>query len=155
MTGFLDAKHNGKEKVMRSKSLLAVVAIVGLGLSGCFRGAVPGAEVTPLGTVVFNAEASSVVARQDDPLALLEAKTAAETMAQAELLKKIKGAFVSGEATVGDLMFASQEASTRVEGYLSRVEVTFSESPAEEGMVTAKATLEIPRAKESLADYVD
>ncbi len=110
-------------------------------------GAITGAWVTPRGTVAFCAEGTSVAAKPDDPIHLLEARCAAATMAKANLLALIAGEEVEGHMTVGDLMFESQEAAVRVEGFLVRAIVTFPETPAMDapGVVTARAAVELTR----------
>jgi hypothetical protein len=141
---------------MKGKLMLMAAVILSLALLGCKTTTVPGGKVTPEGTVVFSATGSSIVAREDDALALLEARTAAETIAEAELLKKVKGAFINSKVTVGDLMFSSQEASTHVEGYLSRAEISYTKQEPEGQVVTATATLELSRKElDSLARYVE
>lgn len=128
---------------MRSKvivgSLLALVVL----LTGCIAPVVPGAQVKA-GTVVFTAEGSVPLMKTGDPMALVEARTAAAALARAELLTKIKGALVIGNVQVKDLTFASQEAVTRVDGMLSRAEITYPPAPHTGPMaqiVTAKARL--------------
>jgi hypothetical protein len=109
--------------------------------------------------VVFRAEGWAAVAKEDDALALLEARVAAAAIAEANLLKKVKGAKVAGEVAVEDLMFTSQEVVTRTEGYLARVNIEYAEPEESDGgptIVTAIATLEIPRCRlRRLGDYVD
>ncbi len=140
---------------MRCIVIVATLAVTGLAL-GCMTPKVPGAETATRGTVTFSASASSVVAKQGDPLAMLEAREAAETMALANLLKKIKGAYVTSEVTVGDLMFSSQEATTRVDGFLARADVELVPSEPDKTVVTARATLTIPRSHlKSLDEYAE
>lgn len=109
--------------------------------------ALTGARVTERGTVLFCAEGSSIVAKADSPVDLLEARCAAATMAKANLLALIKGEEVEGHMTAGDLMFENQEAVVRVEGFLARAIITFPETSATEGrgLVTACAAVELSR----------
>lgn len=139
------------------KSLIVILlAVVGATLLGCQGPMVPGAEVTEQGTVVFQATGSSLVAKPGDPLAMLEAKAAAETIAFANLVKKIKGAHVTGKVAVDDLMYSSQEATERVEGFISRVHVEFEQTGEDGTLITARAILEVPRDElHDLGRYVD
>jgi hypothetical protein len=133
---------------MGTKPVLMILGVLVLALVGCAgKGMVPGAEVTPEGRIVFRAEASTVVAKENDPLALIEAETAAGIMARADLLAKIKGVTVTGKAKVDDLMLRSQEATVTVEGRLARTEVTYIHSAQPPGptVVRAVATLELTR----------
>ncbi|MGD2174656.1 MAG: hypothetical protein PVJ27_04570 [Candidatus Brocadiaceae bacterium] len=144
---------------MKVKYALLTGLILAAVVCGCRNMIVPGAEVTEQGTIVFVAEGTSVVAKSGDPLALLEARTAAKTIALANLLEKVKGSYVSSNVMVGDLMFAHQEAASSVEGFLSRAEVSFRKPEAkapETQMVTAIAMLELSKDDlENLAGYVE
>jgi len=141
----------------RGKTLVAVCMCV-LMVVGCVQmGAVPGAEVTD-GTVIFSAEAASVVAREGDPLSVLEAEEAAALMAKAKLLEKIKGAYVTSTIKVGDLMFENQQAMATSDGYLARATVHIAPVArgAEPSMIRATATLALSRHElMRLADYVE
>jgi hypothetical protein len=122
-------------------------------LAGCVHRAVPGAVMTEEGTYLFEARGQSVIAKADDPLSLLEAELAAATMAKANLLEKVKGAFVTSNVLVGDLMLRSQEAAVIVEGFLSRATV-YVEAPSPP-VVTAVAMLELDACELSdLEKYV-
>ncbi|NLW51537.1 MAG: hypothetical protein GXY85_11960 [Candidatus Brocadiaceae bacterium] len=110
--------------------------------------------------VVFTAEGEAVKTKQDDPLAEAEARVAASVIAKANLLEKVKGGMVTGTASVGDLMFRSQEAEVRVSGFLSRADVTFQKkqdtqlSPSP--IVRATATLELTCEEYArLRDFVE
>lgn len=140
---------------MNLRIVSAVVAFLGLSLFGCAAPRVPGATFTSEGTILFSETGSSVIARKDDPLALLEAQLAAATIAEANLLRKLKGADLAGEVTASDLMFTGQHVVSRVEGRLSRVEIHFDKPRGEDGIVTATAMLEVrPRELKSLGRYV-
>jgi len=148
-----------KVDAMKNVGLWAVLLVLVSGISGCGASAVPGAEVTQSGGIAFTAQGSSVVAKEGDPLALLEARIAASTSAKAKLLEKVKGAYITGSETVGDLMFESQKASSEVEGWLRSVTVSF-EAPeptrSQKGqIITATAVLHLPKGKvENLGNYV-
>ncbi len=131
---------------MRRLTILAG-ATLALLLIGCALRPVPGGVETGRGTLRFEAEGKSVVARSDDPLSLLEARLAAATIAKANLLEKVQGAYVMGEVNVDDLMFREQEAVAVVEGFLPRVEVTqvAQEASTEGSVVTAVASVELTR----------
>jgi hypothetical protein len=141
-----DIQRVGKESTMRSKAILGSLLALTVLFVGCSTMTVPGAEVTDNGNLLFSAEASAPVMKADDAMAMLEAQTAAATMAKANLLEKIKGAFVAGKVEVKDLTFAAQGAATRVDGVLSRVNVTIMpmERTGQMAMVvTAVASLEL------------
>ncbi len=143
---------------MKVKALFAGLLVVLLGTAGCAQTQVPGASDAGRSVVRFEATASSVVARPDDPLALEEASVAAAAMAKANLLSKIKGEQMTSTVRVSDLMFAGQEVSARSEGFLARATVTLREPEAraqEPRKVTAVATLELTnRELENLDQYV-
>lgn len=144
------------------KGKLALVCVVVALVVGCAApspGVIPGAEMKD-GAVVFSAEAKSVVAKEGDPLSVVEAEVAAVTMAKANLLEKIKGARIGGAVTVGDLMFESHEARLEMMGFLSRAEVeVMQRAESRLGMppfVSAKATLRLSKADlASLEAYVE
>ncbi len=131
---------------MKTKLGVGLLCLVAVVMAGCAGANVePGAELTEEGIYRFVAQGTSAVAREDDALALVEARTAAETLAKANLLEKIKGARITNSVTIGDLMFASQEANLRMRGYLSRATVSFvdgGEFP-ESPLITATAVLEL------------
>ncbi len=134
---------------MKVRSSLALIGVSMLLLVGCVAmPAVPGATVED-GMVIFKGEGMSVVAKEGDPLSLVEAKTAAAVMAKADLLETIKGAFVSNRSEVRDLMFESQQAMVVVEGFLARSVVTYEEQArgVEPMVVKAKATLTLSCAQ--------
>lgn len=140
---------------MKVKAALVLVGVLVLGLAGC-RTPVPGAEEVTWGRFVFTAEATSIVAKEEDPVSLLEAQAAAATMAKANLLALIKGAEVSSEVTVGDLMFESQQASEHVDGFLARATISYAEDCPLPGTVTACARLELSRRElKRLGEYVE
>ena len=98
------------------------------------------------------------MAKEDDPVSLLEAQAAAAIMAKANLLALVKGEFITGGTTVADLMFEGQEVQSRVEGLLARAIVTYDEPigiPVP-GTVTAVARLTISRCElRKLDRYVE
>jgi hypothetical protein len=140
---------------MRKMAALAVIALAGV-LMGCAQ-LIPGAE-KGVDLVVFSADAASVVAKVGDPLSLVEAEVAAGLMAKVNLLEKVKGAYLSGNVTVGDLMFKSQQAAAAVEGRLARATVVYESvtKGADVVMVRAIASIEMSGADfEMLEDYVE
>jgi hypothetical protein len=143
---------------MRTALALVVACLIGTALAGCQTAAVPGAEVTPDGTVIFAGQGSSVIVKPDDPLAVLEARAAAKTMALADLVAKVKGAMVHDSVEVGDMVFTGQTAAMHAEGMVARAAVYYE---AEEGehdarIVRALAVLELPRRElERLREYVE
>lgn len=145
---------------MGKHALLAVGVTVLLAV-GCAVPArvVPGAEVVD-GVVTFSATGSSVVTKDGDALAMLEAQVAAECMAKANLLAKIKGEMVGQDVSVGDLMLESQVAKSQVNGFLGRAELEIMKPvPSKLGVppvVTAKATLRLNCGEMmKLADYIE
>ncbi len=143
---------------MRIGLAVLVGCLFGLALSGCRSAAVPGGEVTPQGSVIFAGQGSSVIVKPDDPLAVLEAKAAAKTMALADLVAKVKGAMVHGNVQVGDMVFAGQEAAMHAEGMISRASVYYEreEGEQDERVVRALAVLEVPyRELKRLREYVE
>lgn len=143
---------------MKAKAALAALGVVVLLVSGCRAAHVPGADDTRQGIVTFSATATSVIAKEGDPLSIEEAKLAAATLAKAALLGKIKGEFLTSTVTVDGLMFEAQEATSTVEGYMARARVTFEEQPRipEPTIVTATAELDLsPAELARLGDYVE
>jgi hypothetical protein len=142
------------------KFALLAVGITVLVAVGCAAPKpVPGAAVQN-GVAVFAATGSSVVTKDGDALAMLEAQVAAELMAKAALLAKIKGEMVTQEVSVGDLMLESQAAQSEVNGFLARAEVEILKPvPSKLGVppvVTAEATLTLACADlAKLAVYVE
>ncbi len=136
---------------------MAVVGVFLLALGGCAGPAVPGADVVTWQNVEFSARGTSVMAKEDDPVSLLEARVAAAIMAKANLLALVKGEFITGGVAVADLMFEGQEAEARVEGFLSRATVTYEEPGLPEpNTVTAIATLTVSRRElKKLERYVE
>jgi hypothetical protein len=129
---------------MKATAAWMVMLVSAAAMAGCVVCSAPGGDVTERGTVLFRAEASSVVARPDDALAALEARMAAAAMAKAALLEKVLGAEVTGEVIVDGLMFEDQQASVYVEGMLPGATVACTES-ADGKTVTAVAELELTR----------
>jgi len=128
-------------------------------LVGCGMTQVPGAVCTENGTYLFSAEGSSPVLKPDDPMALLEARVAAATIAKANLLEKIKGAAVDSMVRAEDLAFAKQVANVNATGLLSRVTITYhpTDRTGRDAMiVTAVATLELSKDEiDNLGKYVE
>lgn len=88
-----------------------------------------------------------------------KAKVAAEAVARANLLKKIKGAYLTEDVSVADLMFESQEARLETAGWLSRAEIRFVEDDrsfdADEA-VHARAELTVTRRQlDDLLKFVE
>jgi hypothetical protein len=111
------------------------------------------------GCIVFQGTGESVVAKEGDPLSIVEAKVAATVMAKADLLGKIKGAYMTSSVTVGDLMFASQEATEAVQGFIGRAEVEIEmvdmgRMPSNRVIATATLTL-APEDLANLEAYVE
>lgn len=138
---------------------VALAGVLALVCIGCAQMAVPGATITDEG-IEFSATGEAVAAKEDDALAMAEAKVAACVVAKANLLEKIKGAMITSSASVGDLMFRSQEAELEVRGYLARATVTVEDAPdtrlGTSPIVTAKATLVLSEEEyAALQDYVE
>ena len=142
-----------------SKWILACLLAVSVLLVGCGITPVPGAEITEEGCLLFSAEGASPVLKADDAMALLEARVAAAAMAKANLLEKIKGAYIAAEVETEDLAFASQAAGVSVEGILARA--TLAYEPADRTgraahIVTAVASLELTEEEFcNLSAYVE
>lgn len=131
---------------MRTKAILGSLLVLSVLFVGCSTMNVPGAQVTESGTLVFSAEGSSPIMKANDAMALLEARTAAAVIAKANLVEKIKGAYVAGSVEVRDLAFAAQSAGASTEGLLARAVVTYMplERTGQMAMVvTAVASLEL------------
>jgi hypothetical protein len=131
---------------MKMKAMLASLVVLSVVLVGCSSMHVPGAEMTPRGTLLFSAEGYSPILKADDAMALLEARAAAATIAKANLVEKIKGAYVASNVEVRDLAFAAESAAVNTEGLLSRAEVTYMPLDRTGQMamvVTAVASLEL------------
>lgn len=146
------------KKIIALMSLTAVTAA----LVGCQSMNEAGATRDG-GNYTFSATAEAVSVRPTNEHDLAKARLAAAVNAKAALLEKIKGAKVSSKATVGDLLFTSQEAQSVTKGWLSRAEVTYAaDAPdrlgdvANPGIVTATATLTLTRSElRQLAKFVD
>ena len=139
---------------------VALAGVLALVCIGCVQMAVPGATINEDGCVVFSAEGQAVAAKEDDALAMAEAKVAAAVVAKANLLEKVKGAMLTSNVSVGDLMFRSQEAELEVRGFLSRATVSYKEPPATRlgtsPVVTAVAELVLtPEEMANLDEYVE
>ncbi len=135
---------------MKAKMAMVAIGVAVLLLAGCTTPVVPGG--TPeRGAVVFEAEATAMAAKADDPMAMEEAKIAAATMAKANLLAKIRGEFLTSKVNVEGLMLESQAASARVQGWLSRATIEYPAPPANVPpsplAVTAKATLRLNQSE--------
>ena len=139
---------------------VALAGVLALVCIGCVQMSVPGATITDDGCVMFSAEGQAVASKEDDALAMAEARVAAAVVAKANLLEAVKGAMLTSSASVGDLMFRSQEAELEVQGFLSRSTVTYAAPPATRlgtsPVVTAVATLVLsPEEYANLAAYVE
>ena len=117
-----DEQTNNKEQTMKSKAILVSLLVLSVVAIGCKSQMVPGAEVKG-GCVKFMAEASSPILKADDAMAIVEAQTAAMAMAKANLLEKIKGAYITSHVQVKDLAFASEGAMVSTDGMLARISV--------------------------------
>jgi hypothetical protein len=147
---------------MKAKAALVALGVVALFLVGCRTHGVPGPTVPGAtveeGIVTFSAEGTAVVAKADDPLAMEEARIAAATIAKANLLEQINGAFITSKVTVEGLMLESQAASDVVRGWLSRATVEYAapEKVASPMTVTAVATLRLNKHElHNLKMYVE
>jgi hypothetical protein len=128
---------------MMSRIALVGLLVFGVAMAGCAQMMVSGADVKG-GTVTFKAQATTSIQKEDDPMAMVEAQTAAAAMAKANLLEKIKGAEIMSHTQVKDLAFAAQETMVRAEGTLARVDVTYlpmERTGPNARTVTAVATL--------------
>lgn len=149
---------------MKYAALVVAVALI-IGVAGCAQPEaqpepwrVTGADMTEDGIAVFSAKGEAPVVETEDPVVLAKARLAAATIAKANLLEKVKGAVVTGNVTVGDLMFQNQAASTMVRGYLARASVVIEETPrgVAPDIVIATATLNLsPDDYADLAQYVE
>ncbi|MDA0991795.1 MAG: hypothetical protein O3A51_13725 [Verrucomicrobia bacterium] len=138
------------------KALLTRLALCGLAATfvGCVAQQIPaGGHYTNTGAVRFEAEGTSLSNNGDDPLEMAKARLAASVIAKANLLEKLKGAYVQGRVTVSDLMYSSQEAASFVEGWLARTTVEFDEPSrsTKPTVVTAKAYVDINNLNELLS----
>jgi hypothetical protein len=132
---------------------------------------VPGAIVTENGAIVFSAAGQSVCLTES-PLSVAKAEVAATTVAKANLLEVVKGALVSSNAKVKDLVLTSQTAEKTVNGWLARATVeivplkaivvektnlpTKQDTGPKEQMVTAIATLTLSAEDmDALKPYVE
>jgi len=129
---------------MKAKAALVVVGVMALVLVGCMSPVIPGAT-SEGGVVTFSAEGTSVLAKADDAMALEEAKVAAATIAKANLLGRIKGELLTNKVNVEGLMLASEAASIRTQGWLSRATIEYvkAEKVVSPMTVTAIATLKV------------
>ncbi len=114
---------------------------------------IPGADVSDDGAITFSASGKSAIGDIDDPLARIKAEAAAATTARSNLLKLIKGAKISADTTVADLMYESSTTKSTVMGWLSRAKISLTESTgrlAPGAIVEAIATLTLD--KDTLAN---
>ena len=114
---------------------------------------VPGAEMLDDGSITFTASGKSAIVDINDPLARIKAEAAAATTARSNLLELIKGARISSDVVVADLMYKSSTTKTMVMGWLSRAKVTITQRAgrlAPGAIVEATATLTLD--KEALAN---
>jgi outer membrane protein W len=139
------------------KAVLVVVGVLAVLLAGCASPNVPGATVEK-GKIVFKADGTAVAAKEGDPLALEEARLAAATIAKANLLELIKGAFVTSKVTVEGLMLESESAALSTQGFLSRTTIAYGEEPKVPPPAVVKATATLTLSKKDymkLKDYVE
>lgn len=128
---------------------LAALVVAGCQSTGSMQvKAMPGAAVTEDGNYLFEATGMSVAQNPDNAHQVAKARLAAAINARAALLEKIKGAQVSSEATVGDLLLKSQEAQSYTHGWLARATVTYERQRpnrlgevAQPEMIKAKASM--------------
>lgn len=80
---------------------------------------VPGAVVTD-GMIIFEATGKAALTDLEDPLAKVKAEAAAAATAKANLLELIKGAEITSNVTVADLMYQSSNTTLKIMGWLSR-----------------------------------
>ena len=133
---------------MKSRAILVSLLVLSVVFVGCNSTMVPGAEITKGGTILFKAEATAPVMKADDAMALVEARTAAAAMAKANLLEKIKGAYITSHVQVKDLAFAAESAVINADGMLARISVEYLPVDRTGPMamvVTAVASLELSK----------
>lgn len=120
---------------------------------------VPGAERVSGDSYLFTATGTALVESPGGLAEITKAKLAAEALARASLLKKVKGTYLTERVTVEDLMFADQQARAETAGWLSRVEIAFEENPRafdEEEVVHARASMLLSRHDlKNLLKYVE
>ncbi len=133
---------------MNTRVVPVLLCCVAVWATGCRAPLAPAGEWTDRGTVEFVGEGTSVVVKEDDPLALLEARAAARALALVDLLATVKGTEVSARVSVEDLMYESLDATVTVQGTLCGVVVDYEELKKEEAgptVIKAIATLELSR----------
>jgi hypothetical protein len=89
---------------------------------------IPGAVVSEDGAITFSASGKAAIADVDDPLARIKAEAAAAATAKSNLLELIKGAKISTNTVIADLMYESSKTEMEVMGWLSRAKVTITET---------------------------
>ena len=142
---------------MKNRLKWLTVCVAAAAMAGCVTQYVPpGATYTSNGALRFEAEGMSISENPNDPLDMAKAKLAAGVNAKANLLEKLKGAYVEGSVQVADLVFASQEAASMVDGWLSRATVVYETDGRPKGprLVRAIASIELKDIRE-LRRYVE
>ena len=140
---------------MDSKLSLVILCLLVVGGMGCGPGKkasqigfIPGADVSDDGAITFMASGKSAVGDIGDPLARIKAEAAAAATAKSNLLELIKGAKISSNTTIADLVYGSSTTESEVIGWLSRAKVTITETPgrlASGAVVEAIATLTLDK----------
>ena len=126
--------------------------------AGCASYQVPGAEKGEHGSYLFTSSGTALVEAPGDLRELTKAKMAAEAIARANLMKKIKGVHLTETVSVEDLVFSKQMARLETAGWLSRAEITFEQDTRriEDEVVHAHASLTLTRRDlDNLRKYVE
>lgn len=116
---------------------------------------IPGAVVSDDGKITFSATGKSAITDIDDPLAKIKAEAAAATTAKANLLELVKGARISSDIVIADLMYQSSTTKATVMGWLSRATITITESAgrlASGAIVEALASITLD--KDTIANLI-
>ncbi len=119
---------------------------------------IPGADVADDGTYIFKAEGTAIVMKPGEDMDVAGAKLAAETMARANLLKKIKGVYLTENITVADLLLQKQAARSETSGWLSRADVVCDSPEGRLRPKTVRATATLRLSREEiycLKEYVE
>jgi hypothetical protein len=110
------------------------------------------------GTYVFKAEGTAIVVKPGNDMDVAGAKLAAETMARANLLKKVKGVYLTENISVADLLLEKQTARAETRGWLSRADVACDDPDGRIRPKTVRATATLRLSEEEinrLKDYVE
>ncbi len=132
-------------KLIHGWIMCAMVGALATGCASSYHEA--GAERVTRGNYLFTATGVALVAEPGDESDLIKAQMAAEAIARANLLKNVKGAYVTDKVTVEDLMFVDHRAQQETAGWLSRAEMTLVRDPRrmDDKVVEVRADLVVTR----------